>query len=186
VLRSSLTCTCRYPSGCTGRHAGRARSRFLPRSFGPGSLQGSRTHLAPSSCPRSCTVGRRQAGCSPRPPNLPDRRTSPTSRRCLDYGIAGHTVGGDPAPGILSLVAASVESLPVSFSLKGSRGRWRNLQCLSGFPCKGASPKKPQFSVEFDLAWQCQQLGSEANAGRGIPSDRSCIGISASLTAIET
>ena len=32
-------------------------------------------HLAPSSCPRSCTVGRRQAGCSPLPPNLPDRRT---------------------------------------------------------------------------------------------------------------
>ena len=104
-------------------------------------------------------------------------------------------MGGDPAPGILSWhesqptgdfsshahshLSRSFSGVPASFlflqcdevallqslTLKGSRGRWRNLQCLSGFPCKGASPKKPQFSVEFDLAWQCQQLGSEVNAG---------------------
>ena len=121
--------------------------------------------------------------------------TFPTSRRCPDYGIAGHSVGGDPAPGILSWhesqptgdfsshapshLSRSFSGVPASFlflqcdevallqslTLKGSRGRWRNLQCLSGFPCKGASPKKPQFSVEFDLAWRCQQLGLEADAG---------------------
>ena len=37
--------TCMCPSGCTAHHVDKGASRFLPHSFGPGSLQDSRTHL---------------------------------------------------------------------------------------------------------------------------------------------